>query len=59
MQPTRSAPHCLIRVFHQVIAEDLPGCAEHTRNEFGGPTQAVFLSSDLLCTHREEVLALG
>ncbi|MBC4018568.1 hypothetical protein [Siccirubricoccus deserti] len=59
MEATRDAPHRLIRVLYQVIAEDLPGCAEHARNELGGPPQAALLCGGLLCTHPEAVLALA
>ena len=59
MQPTRDPPHSLIRVFHQVFAEDLPGCAEYARNEPGGSPQAHLLFHGLLLAHREAVLAPG
>ena len=44
---------------HQMIAEDLPDCAEHARNEFGGPLQtAPPVPLPAPRTHREAVLAL-
>jgi len=58
MQPPRDAPHRLVRVSHQVIAEDSPDCAEHARNKFGGPVQAHLPFRYLRLASREAVLAL-